>query len=1019
MLRSSRHMTQLELSVARGGRPPLPSSFSLRSSTRAQLAGCFAAACLLIAGCGKAEPSAGVKLPPRPLRSMKNAIRKGDWQAAAEYSDAVLEKHADEPDTIALVAQVVHSNGDVSRAADLLVRACEAESFSNSARIQQTMVALIGVGKLYDGIDMLEEAIATHPDDLETRRWLYDFYMGTENRQQGLIHGQMLVRARKFDLELLTTLSNTERRTLDVKPLDEMTSRNPDDQRPLVGDAKIKFDEGDYGDAIELLESIVEQHPEYVPAQTLLGRSLAAAGRMDALVRWAEKQQPPVAASPDYWLALGDWSRAHNDAAEATRAYWEATQTDPDLLEAWSKLSQSIQTLPAGAIDLDQAMQKAIQRRATLLSQFNQLKSRFERSGSISRATVAEMVSTLVQLGRLWEAEAWASIAYTLPEDDSVPLDELRAGVIRELKAKPEWQLVAGHPEFALDLSTLPMPRVGRVLRPTQGRSRNGEDSGAASSLKLVNEAEERGLHFEGFTSDKLDQPGIMLHETLGCGGGTIDFDLDGWSDLYLVAAGGQPPKKNSQSNALMRNIDGSFQEVTNASATGDRGFGQGVAIADINADGFPDLLVLNYGPNTLLLNNGDGTFREASDQLPGNDTRWSTSAAVADLDADGIPDLMITNYCAGLEPATTKCPMKGTEMARSCSPMMFPALEDQFLKGATDGGFSDQTVAWDARPTVTGRGLGIVVGELDGRPGLDVFVANDMTNNHYWSRSNDSESGEYALVESAMVRGLGADDRAIAQGSMGIATGDLDHDGDLDFYVTNFDNEYNTFHEQIGEGAWRDETLKMGLLAPTTPMVGFGSEAVDLNNDGRLELIVANGHVDMFSREDEESVYAQPLQVFQKSDEGRFHSVGDSVSGEYLQTPHVARALWTVDVDQNGSIDFAITHQTEPVALLINRSQVAGDWVRFETASPQGGRDSVGTKLEISAGENRWVGQKLAGYGYLCTNDSRVHFGLGNLSNPLVDVRVTWPDGSVETHDDLATNGDWLLIQGQEPFRR
>jgi tetratricopeptide (TPR) repeat protein len=950
---------------------------------------------------------------------MKNAIRKGDWQTASEYCDAVLEKHGDEPDTIALVAQVAHSSGDVSRGADLLVRACEAESFSNSARIQQAMVALVGVGKLYDGIDMLEEAIAKQPDDLETRRWLYDFYMGTENRHQGLVHGKILVRARKFDLELLTTLSNTERRTLDAKPLEEMTSRNPDDQRPLVGDAKIKFDEGAYGDAIELLESIVAQHPDYVPAQTLLGRSLAAAGRMDALVDWAGKQQQPVAASPDYWLALGDWSRAQNDSVEATRAYWEATQTDPDLLEAWSKLSQSMQTLPSGNIELDPDVRSAIERRATLLSQFNQLKSRFERSGSISRATVAEMVSTLVQLGRLWEAEAWASIAYTLPEDDSVRLDELRAGIIRELKSKPDWQVVADRPEFSLNLASLPVPRVGHVLRPTQDGLKDGGESNSVSALKLVNEADERGLRFAGFTSDKLDQPGIMLHETLGCGGATIDFDLDGWSDLYLVAAGGQPPNKDSHSNALMRNIDGRFKDATIASAAGDRGFGQGVAVADLNADGFPDLMVLNYGPNTLLLNNGDGTFRDASDHLPVNDARWSTSAAVADLDADGISDISITNYCAGLEPTTTKCPMKGSEMARSCSPMMFPAAVDQFLKGSADGGFSDATEAWGARPTVPGRGLGIVVGEFDGGSGLDVFVANDMTNNHFWSRPKDAESDEYKLVESAMVRGLGADDRAIAQGSMGIATGDLDQDGDLDLYVTNFDNEYNTFHEQIGRGAWRDETLKMGLLAPTTPVVGFGCEAVDLNNDGRLELIVANGHVDMFSRQGEESIYAQPLQVFQRSEQGRFDSVGESMSGEYLQTPHVARALWTIDVDKNGSVDFAITHQTEQVALLLNQSQKMGDWVRFELTSPQAERDSVGAKLEISVGEKQWVSQKLAGHGYLCTNDSRVHVGLGDLSDQLINVQVTWPDGSVEKHEDLAINSDWLLIQGQEPFQR
>ena len=972
---------------------------------------------VLAVGCGKEGGSGGVELPPRPLRSMNTAIRRGDWTTAASHSDAVLQKHADEPDTIALVAQVAHSNGDVEKAAELLVRACSVESFSNPARIQQAMIALIGVGQLHEGIEMLEEAVAKNPADSESRRWLYDFHMGTENRIRGLPHGKTLVQERKFDLELLTSLSNTERRTQDAKPLDEMISRNPADKRPLVGDAKIKFDEGDYAAASELLRSIIQQHPDYVPAQTLLGRSLAADGKFDALATWAAKQEQPVAMSPEYWLALGDWSRGQNHPAEATRAYWEATVADPDMLEAWSKLSRSLKVLPASSGEIPDNVLRAIENRAAKLSQFNQLKNRFERSGSISRATVAEMVSTLVDLGRLWEAEAWASIAYTLPEDDSVPLDELRQGVVRQIRADTPWQITSQHPEFTLDLSSLAMPRVGKLTRPTQQSDGITEASRLAEGLVLINEADRRNLRFSGHTGAELDQPGIMLHQTLGCGGGAIDFDLDGWSDLYLVAAGGQPSAVDSQANALMRNLQGQFDEVTGVSSTGDQGFGQGVAVGDVNADGFPDLLVLNYGRNTLLINQGDGTFADASFRLPGNGADWSTSAAIADLDSDGLSDIVITNYCAGLEPTTTSCPVKGSDIARSCSPMMFKARDDQFLKCGDDGGFLDKTELWNAVPDVVGRGLGIVVGELDGSSGLDAFVANDMTNNHFWSVS--PEPSTFSLVESAMVRGLGADDRAISQGSMGIASGDLDRDGDLDFYVTNFSKEYNTYHEQLSSGVWRDETLKMGLLAATTPVVGFGSEAVDLNNDGNLELIVANGHVDMFSRDDEKSVYAQRMQVFRRAASGGFASVGEQMSGAYMQSPHVARALWTLDIDRDGRTDFAVTHQTEPVALLMNQSVATGDWVTFELSARHGARDAIGTQLELSDGEQRWVVQKLAGHGYLCSNDARLLIGLGDLrGDKKISLRVSWPDGMVEEFDQLSCNSEWVLVQGQPPFQ-
>ncbi|MGI9472828.1 MAG: FG-GAP-like repeat-containing protein [Rubripirellula sp.] len=977
--------------------------------------GCLVA--IVSAGCGKEANQGSVQLPPRPLRSMKSSIRLGDWQEAAKYSDAVLEKHSDEPETIALVAQVAHANGDIEDAARLLVLACKAESFKDPARIQQAMIALVGVGQLYDGIEMLEQAVEASPSDIESRRWLYDFYMGTENRLRGLPHGKVLVRERRFDLELLKSLSNTERRTQDARPLDEMTTRNPDDKRPLVGDAKVKFDEGDYGDAIERLNSIVSQHPDFIPAQTLLGRALAADGKLDELAAWAENQQQPIAESPECWLALGDWSRAQDQSVEATRAYWEATQADPDVLEAWSKLSRSLKSLPEDVAQISPQTLQAVEDRASRLSQFSQLKSRFERSGSISRATVAEMVTVLVDLGRLWEAEAWASIAYTLPEDDSVPLDELRQKIVSRLQEDLPWQMTANHAEFELDLSTLATPRVGKLSRSLRGPISSGRTLDTTEPLRLTNQAVQRSLQFSGHTSAKLDQPGIMLHETLGCGGGAIDFDLDGWSDLYLIAAGGRPPAQDSQANALMRNLDGQFTEATIASRTGDQGFGQGVAVGDVNEDGFPDLLILNYGPNTLLINNGDGTFANHSDRLPDNGDVWSTSAAIADLDSDGLCDIVITNYCAGLEPSTTTCPVKDSDIARSCSPMMFKAQNDQFLGCLADGSYMDVTAVWRAKPGVVGRGLGIVVGQFDDDVGLDVFVANDMTNNHYWSRT-PTASPKFALGESAMVRGLGADDRAIAQGSMGIASGDLDRDGDIDLYVTNFDKEYNTYHEQQGGGVWRDETLRKGLLAPTTPLVGFGSEAVDLNNDGNLELVVANGHVDMFSREDERSVYAQPLQVFRREASGRYESVGQQMLGEYMETPHVGRALWTLDVNRDGRTDIAVTHQTEPVALLVNQSENVGDWIGLQLVAREGSRDAIGAQVVVTSGDQSWTAQKIAGDGYLCSNDSRLHVGLGRLSDGgRVELQVTWPDGSSQDLGPLACNQDWMLVQGEEPF--
>ncbi len=308
-----------------------------------------------VIGCGRdSSPSSPAVAPPpvRPLRAMESAVRRGQWQQALEFADQVLEEHPDDPEAIANVAHVVFQNGDKGRAAELLVRACRSESFANGKRVQQAMIAMIGEGRLHEGMAFLEEAVSAQPEQKETRRWLYDFYMGAENRQAGLPHGRTLVRQRAFDIDLLTTLSNTERRFQDSEPLTEMTERNPDDKRPLLGSAKSKFDAGDYGACIDQLREIVASHPDYLPAQALLGRALATDRRFGELESWVQSQPEAIQRYPQYWAALGDWLRAEGHDREAARAYWEATQRDVDWMEPWSKLVSAIESLPDQSLDL-------------------------------------------------------------------------------------------------------------------------------------------------------------------------------------------------------------------------------------------------------------------------------------------------------------------------------------------------------------------------------------------------------------------------------------------------------------------------------------------------------------------------------------------------------------------------------------------------------------------------------------------------------------------------------------------
>ncbi|MGC6442760.1 MAG: FG-GAP-like repeat-containing protein [Rubripirellula sp.] len=980
---------------------------------------------ILCVGCNppeSPEDSSGTKYP---LSTMRALASRGQFDEAWTHAEQVAEKYSDDPEILAQVAQLAHNAGKPEHAADYLVLACVAENYDQPQRVQQAMIALVGVGKLFQGLDLLRSAIDEHPDQHESRRWLFDLLMGCEDRQGGLQHGRRLIRDRQFDIELLKALANTEYRTMEVKPLLQMTERFPEDTRPLLGDARQKFDQRDFNGAAEVLQSIIDRFPDYAPAQGLLGRVLAGNENWKSLEKWASTVTSEVAGYPEYWLALGDWARNENDFEKAARCYWEATRIDGELAEPWTKLSlalrqaEGISEQPQASVAnknrlITPSLVAAINGRSEMLSQLNQQRQKFERSGSVSRETAIEIAKTLNALGRKWEAEAWCSVALLLPEDDSVPVQEFRNEILQQLTRETPWQISDLYDELRADLTHLAMPSINRFQTAAKKKvSQSTSAMSAQPKFVLRDEAQERSLTFFGRTSDTLSEPGIMLYQTLGCGGGTLDFDLDGWSDLYLAAAGGTPNSRDSASNALYRNQVGSFHNFTNESDTVDHGFAQGIAVGDVNEDGFPDILILNYGPNVLMTNNGDGTFSDTSDQLSSNMPEWSTSGAIADLDGDGLSDLVVLNYCAGMEPVTVTCPMPDSELFRSCSPMKFSASSDVFYHANERGELIDMSEMWNGKPTITGRGLGLVIGSLDESPGNDVFIANDMTNNHFWTLSKNSETDhpEYQLIESAMLRGLGADDRAIPQGSMGIASADFDQNGTLDFYVTNFDKEYNTLHQNQSAGIWRDVTSKLELAAPSMPLVGFGTEANDLNGDGKLELLVTNGHVDMFSRGNEKSLYEHPFQIFEQTDKQTYQSANIDKSESYLEQPHVGRALWTIDANGDHLSDFVITHQTEPVALLINHTAQQGSFLELELIGTTSSRDAIGTVIQVQTESRTHSNWLIAGDGYLCSNEKKVRFSLGP-DDPTCDILIRWPTGLTQEFRGLEINRAHQIIE-------
>lgn len=989
---------------------------------------CLWVASLGFAGCNSRDASVLIQNTPQAnldsLAEMQAAASQGNWRQAIEHSNAALLQHPGDPEVMSEIARVAFFAEKPGLAAELLHDACVLESFQNEERCLQTVVALIGVGKLYDGIELLEQAVASRPQHLQLRRWLYDFYVGTEDRLAALPHAKFLIRNRRFDADLLVSLSSMPRRSFDWGPLDEMVARNPSDQRPWLGRAKKLFDQGEYAASVELLDRILEQHPDSVMSIALKARVLAASSLFEKLQTLVDGDSRGADRYPDYWIAMGDLARSRKQLGQAGRAYWEATRIDSNVTEAWSKLAAVLRASDDVA-EFDSIDVDAVYQRSVKLNELDRLVERFDQLHRTSPHQAVDIAESLTELGRLWEAEAWTALAISMRKPASERTTRARQSIVSKMSKTTPWQQTQGQSALQLDLSKLPMPLVS-MAGNTRDASDLPENSStlvaliaAKSPIELRNEANERGLNFSGWTRRDPRSKHTKLHETLGCGAGVIDYDLDGWPDLYLLAAGGKPSRGDSDPNALMRNQGGRFVDATTAAEVGETGFAQGVAVGDINEDGFADLLVLNFGPNRLFINNGDGTFGDATDRLGNNgNQQWSTSGAIADIDRDGISDAIVLNYCYGDNITTFNCTYETDGFERSCTPVVFPADQDQFYRTSRTGELVDQTSHWNAIPRMAGRGLGVVVGSFDEQSGLDIYIANDQTENHFWSAQGTTDLLQ--LMETGITRGLASNDRSLAQGSMGIAVGDLNLDQRVDFYVTNFSGEYNTLYEQQSGGTWKDSTAQKNLASSTLPMVGFGTVAADFDNNSLTELLVGNGNVDTYVADEvtnQPVLQTQPVQLFELDSTLKYQPIETDQMKGYMQKRHFGRGVWTFDVNRDGRIDVGVTHQTEPVAVLVNHTHSQNHWIELQLVGRASARDAVGARITLhSHGLNR-VAWTTSGDGYLCSSERVVRLGVGNLSEAC-SITITWPDGSIQKTESLSLDARWLVVQGDDAFR-
>jgi tetratricopeptide (TPR) repeat protein len=940
------------------------------------------------------------------MRQGIHAAERSDRQSATRYLDAVLSREPAHAQALLIRGQLAREAGETQLAQELWKRIPDTPEIEGSKARHLEGAMLLDAGNARAGERSLLRAIELNPAYLPAREMILRMYI--VQRRIVEIRAELLgileFRAWTFEELLLFSLGSGAIEDIETSQpaLEKFIAADPNDVASRLGLAKCYISLGRGDEAEALLRAGLRDHPREpaligLLAEQLLDRSdLTAAAKILAIELHGDNSDLTLLRS------LGNYALETHDSERAMACFRAAVALEPFdracnyklglLLEAQGKTAD-------GSIFLH---------RARLLGQ---LTSKLEIV-SIKRRQApqefgqfaVETAQTLAELNRPVEASLWVNTAV-----EYEPTNRQARELSKHLNEK-----IAPRTSAAVALA-----REFGLRNPTEGSSGAGQNpainiasppqtNGRApvtGQIRLRDCHESAGVEFRYFAGDTGNK---YLIESMGGGVAVLDYDGDGWPDLYFTQGARIPldPTDETYRDRLFRNLgDGRFQDETLSSGLGDARYSQGCAAGDIDNDGDPDLIVANWGEISLYVNNGDGTFVEAARNWGLSGSRWHASLALADFDRDGNLDLYAAAYL--LEPLRRCRTIDGRIAA--CDPRNYDAEPDVLYHNKGNGWFDDVSVTAGVLAP-DGKGLGLIVTDLnrDGWP--DLYVANDGTPNFLFRNLGSEGRQGIRFVEQGLTSGAAVNQDGLAQASMGIACADFNGDGLPDMYVTNFYMEGSAFYLNQGNFGFVDAVRSVGLYAPTRHVLGFGTQAVDFDLDGWPDLFSTNGHIDDFRFRGEP--WKMPPQVFRNRRDGSFEDVSRDC-GEFFHGLYLGRGAARTDWDRDGKPDVVVSHLDAPAALLRNESKMVGNALILELRGVVSNRDAIGTILEVTIGSEIRVYEICGGDGYYASNDRRQVIGVGNAE--VIDrLEIHWPSGKVERRGNLAAGRNLFLIEGR-----